>query len=123
ATAVISASPPQVGWPRFSRDGTLEGSQPAMSGTPCPRADRPWQRSNVVGGTDASSIRSITDRHSLAPSSWTRRPVGVPYEHAVRPQWRMGWEDCGSYLVPLHDQAGGRLCFWAGGATSVAGER
>src|ERR1700756_3075967 len=31
ATADMSASPPRVGWPRFSRDGILEGSQPAMS--------------------------------------------------------------------------------------------
>src|SRR5207249_1685941 len=31
ATADLSASLPGVGWPRFSRDGTLEGSLPAMS--------------------------------------------------------------------------------------------
>src|ERR1700722_9336478 len=32
ATADISASPSQVGWPRFSREARPQGSQPAFAG-------------------------------------------------------------------------------------------
>src|SRR4051812_16940421 len=46
---------PRVGWPRFSRDGTPEGSQPAFAVRGCrPLADSP-------------SIRSITGRPWLPP--------------------------------------------------------
>jgi hypothetical protein len=80
-TADISASLPEVGWPRLSRDGTLEGSLPATTRKPvnagCP-AGRARGR-DVVGGTNAPSIRAITARRSLAPSSCTRRPVGVTH--------------------------------------------
>src|SRR6516225_5414989 len=56
---------PWVGWPRFSRDGTPEGSQPAFAARGC----RPW--------ADSPSIRSITDRPSLPPSSLPRCLISV----------------------------------------------
>src|SRR5208282_2126638 len=59
---------PFVGWPRFSRDGTPEGSQPAFAARGC----CPWENS--------PSIRSIVERRWLPPSSSTRRPIG----HALR---------------------------------------
>jgi len=33
-------------------------------------------RRHVAGGTGSPSIRSVTERPSLAPSSSTRRPMG-----------------------------------------------
>ena len=56
---------PLVGWPRFSRDGTPEGSQPAFAVRGC----RPW--------ADSPLIRSITDRRSLPPSSLLRCLISV----------------------------------------------
>src|SRR5271157_6195494 len=53
---------PRVGWPRFSRDGIPEGSQPAFAVREC----CPW--------ADSPSIRSTTERPSLPPSS----RYGVP---------------------------------------------
>jgi hypothetical protein len=47
---------------RFSRERRPEGSQPGF----------PW-------GDVATPIRPISRRLSLAPSSFTRRPIGVPY--------------------------------------------
>jgi hypothetical protein len=41
-----------------------EGSQPAFA------------PGDVVDGTDATSIRSITERHSLLPSSHVRTAIG-----------------------------------------------
>jgi len=41
-----------------------EGSQPAFA------------PGDVVDGTDATSIRSITERHSLPPSSHVRTAIG-----------------------------------------------
>jgi hypothetical protein len=46
---------------RFSRDARPEGSQPAFA----------W-------GHVTTPIRTITERPSLAPSSSTRRPIGLP---------------------------------------------
>src|SRR5262249_20010073 len=51
---------PSVGWSRFSRDGTPEGSRPAFAVRGC----CPW------GGSP--SIRSITERRWLPPSSLLR---------------------------------------------------
>src|SRR5208283_2242333 len=55
----------KVGWPRFSRDGTPEGSQPAFAVRGC----CPWE--------DSLSIRSTTERHSLSPSSLLRCLISV----------------------------------------------
>ena len=71
-TADLSATLPQVGWPRLSRDGTLEGSLLAMTGrqrtldsqgvvTSLSFAGR-----HVACGAGSPSIRSITERPSLA---------------------------------------------------------
>ncbi len=56
---------PRVGWPRFSRDGTPEGSQLAFAVRGC----CPW--------TDSPSIRSTTERHWLVPSSLLRCLISV----------------------------------------------
>src|SRR6478609_5439353 len=58
---------PLVGWPRFSRDGTPEGSQPAFAAREC----RPW--------VDSPSIRSLTERPSLPPSSLPHCLLSVLY--------------------------------------------
>ena len=46
-------------------------------------AGKPWRGRDVVGGTNAPSIRPITGRRLLFPSSSTRRSVSVSYEPAV----------------------------------------
>src|SRR6202041_532872 len=59
ATADISATPPWVGWPRFSRDGTLEGSQPAMSPSTasCSLASLRVEEMLLVGPAHLLSLR------------------------------------------------------------------
>jgi hypothetical protein len=71
-------------------------------------ADRPSPGRAVVGGTNASPIRPITGRRSLPPSSSTRRPLGVSYEHAVPPSGVWGRRAAGlqSFLL-MSEQGGG----------------
>jgi hypothetical protein len=89
ATADMSASPPQVGWPRFSRDGTLEGSQPAMS-VPATSSSLAGLRVGVmslVGPTQLLSgplqagVRLLPHPRPAAPwaflANTLSRPIGV----------------------------------------------
>ena len=59
---------------------------------------------DVVGGADLPSIRVITTRRSLAPSSLTRRPLGVSCETlSAAVVYEVGglW----AYFVHLHTQS------------------
>src|SRR6516162_3718158 len=95
---------PLVGWPRLSRDGTPEGSQPAFAARGC----RPW--------ADSPAIRPITGRRSLPPSSLPRRLVGSLCSRPSLAGRRRG------YFVHLVDHSGVRSCLSAGGAASAPGE-
>jgi hypothetical protein len=95
---------PLVGWPRFSRDGTPEGSQPAFAARGC----RPW--------ADSPSIRSITERRWLPPSSLLRCLISF-----LRSQPSLAGRQRG-YFVHLLDRSGVRSCLSAGGAPSAPGE-
>src|SRR5205823_11220079 len=91
SAADISACLPLVGWPRFSRDGTPAGSQPAFAARGC----RPW--------ADSPSIRSITERRWLPPSSLLRCLISVlcsPPSLAGRQR---------GYFVHLLDRFGGEV--------------
>src|SRR5262249_5625785 len=79
----------RVGWPRLSRDGTPEGSQPAFAARGC----RPW--------ADSPAVRSITGRRSLPPSSLPRRLVGSLCSRPSLAGRRRG------YFVHLVDHSGG----------------
>src|SRR5258705_4421641 len=94
---------PRVGWPRFSRDGTPEGSQPAFAVRGC----RPW--------ADSPFIRSITERPSLPPSSLLRCLISVLYSPPSLAGRQRG------YFVHLLDRSGVRSCLSAGGASSATG--
>ena len=84
---------------RRSRAETPEGSQPAFAG--------------VISPEDSTPIRPITGRHSLPPSSSTRRPIGdrlaagLPREGGRR-----------AYHVPRMNHGWFRLCLSAGGSDS-----
>src|SRR5258708_9330325 len=80
---------PRVGWPRFSRDGTPEGSQPAFAVRGC----CPWE--------DSPSIRSITERHWLAPSSLLRCLMSFLCSQPSLAGRQRG------YFVHLRDRPGG----------------
>ena len=95
---------PLIGWPRFSRDGTPEGSQPAFAARGC----CPW--------ADSLSIRSITDRHSLPPSSLPRCLVSFLCSQPSLAGRQRG------YFVHLFDRSGVRSCLSAGGASSATGD-
>src|SRR5207249_11684695 len=95
---------PRVGWPRFSRDGTPEGSQPAFAVRRC----RPW--------ADSPSIRSITDRHWLPPSSLLRCLMSFLCSQPSLAGRQRG------YFVHLLDHSGVGSCLSAGGASSAPGE-
>src|SRR5271157_4262847 len=95
---------PRVGWPRFSRDGTPEGSQLAFAVRKC----CPWE--------DSPSIRSTTERHSLPPSSLPRYPIGFLCRKPTLAGRQRG------FFVHLLDQPGVRSCLSAGGAPSATGE-
>jgi hypothetical protein len=96
---------PCVGWPRFSRDGTPEGRQPAFAA----RGSCPWG--------DSPAIRSTPDRRWLVPSSLLRGLISVlsssPSQRG-RPR---------GDFVPLRDQHPGlRSGLSAGGASSATGD-
>jgi hypothetical protein len=74
-----------------------------------PIAGQPSHGSDVVDGTNAASIPTITAGHLLLPSSLTRRPMSVPCGHAFRPQWRMRPGDCEPYFVSLHKHCRGKV--------------
>ena len=95
---------PFFGWPRFSRDGTPEGSQPAFAAREC----GPWE--------DSPSIRSITDRHSLVPSSLLRCLISLLCSRPSLAGRQRG------YFVHLFDRSGVRSCLSAGGASSATGD-
>src|SRR5271157_4523676 len=59
-----------VSCPRFSRDGTPEGSQPAFAVREC----CPWE--------DSPSVRSTTERRSLPPSSLPQLSHWLPLQEA-----------------------------------------
>jgi hypothetical protein len=95
---------PGVGWPRFSRDGTPEGSQPAFAVRGC----CPWE--------DSPFIRSITDRHLLLPSSLPRCLISFLCSQPSLAGKQRG------YFVHLLDHSGVRSCLSGGGASSATGE-
>src|SRR5258705_1536020 len=95
---------PRVGWPRFSRDGTPEGSQPAFAVRGC----RPW--------ADSPLIRSITERPSLPPSSLLRCLISF-----LRSPPSLAGRQRG-YFVHLLDHSGVRSCLSSAGAPSAPGE-
>src|SRR6185312_3230507 len=95
---------PSVGWPRSSRDGRPEGSQPASAARGC----RPW--------ADSPSIRSITDRPSLPPSSLLRCLISSLCRSPSLAGRQRG------YFVHLLDRSGVRSCLSAGGAPSAPGD-
>jgi hypothetical protein len=95
---------PRVGWPRFSRDGTPEGSQPAFAARGC----CPW------GGSP--SIRSTTERPSLPPSSLLRCLISFLCSQPSLAGRQRG------YWVHLLDRSGVRSCLSAGGASSATGD-
>jgi len=95
---------PRVGWPRFSRDGTPEGSQPAFAVRGC----RPWE--------DSPFIRSITERHWLPPSSLPRCLISVLYSPPSLTGRQRG------YFVHLLNHSGVRSCLLAGGISSATGD-
>src|SRR5215831_19320443 len=95
---------PSVGWSRFSRDGTPEGSQPAFAARGC----CPWE--------DSPSIRSITERPWLPPSSLLRCPISFLRSPPSLAGGQRG------YFVHLLDRSGVRSCLSAGGAPSAPGE-
>src|SRR5262245_50740787 len=95
---------PLVGWPRFSRDGTPEGSQPAFAARGC----RPW--------ADSPSIRPITDRPWLPPSSLPRCLISSLCSRPSLAGRQRG------YFVHLLDHSGVRSCLSAGGTSSATGE-
>ncbi len=82
-----------------SRPSTPEGSQPACA-----------------GGDVATPIRSIIDRPSLFPSSFTRRPIGWPCGRLSLAGGRR------AYHVASRKQAWVRSRLNAGGSTSALGE-
>src|SRR5271157_1511892 len=93
-----------VSWPRFSRDGTPEGSQLAFAVRKC----CPWE--------DSPSIRSTTEWHSLPPSSLPRYPIGFLCRKSTLAGRQRG------FFVHLLDRPGVRSCLSAGGAPSATGE-
>ena len=95
---------PFVGWPRFSRDGTPEGSQPAFAVRGC----RPW--------ADSPLIRSITERRSLPPSSLLRCLISFLCSQPSLAGRQRG------YFVHLLDRTGVGSCLSAGGASSAPGD-
>ncbi len=95
---------PFVGWPRFSRDGTPEGSQPAFAARGC----RPW--------ADSPSIRSATERRWLVPSSLLRCLISLL---CSQPSSR---GDNGVTSFTFAIDPGFRSCLSAGGAPSATGE-
>src|SRR5262249_47561623 len=95
---------PWVGWPRFSRDGTPEGSQPAFAARGC----RPW--------ADSPAVRSITDRHWLPPSSLPRFLISLLCSRPSLAGRQRG------YFVHLFDHSGVRSCLSAGGVSSATGD-
>src|SRR6266566_751914 len=82
---------PFVGWPRFSRDGTPEGSQPAFAVRGC----RPW--------ADSPSIPSITEWLWLPPSSLPRYLISVLCSRPSLVGRQRG------YFVHLFDHSGGEV--------------
>src|SRR3954452_14927007 len=110
---------PSVGWPRFSRDGTPEGSQPAFAVRGCcPPVPLHGSHRTIRRGLrgDLPVIRSITERPSLPPSSLLRCLISVlcsPPSLAGRQR---------GYFVHRLDRPGVRSCLSAGGATSATGE-
>src|SRR5262249_25238799 len=95
---------PWVGWPRLSRDGRPEGSQPAFAARGC----RPW--------ADSPSIRPLTGRPWLAPSSLPRCLIS-----SLRRSPSLAGRQRG-YFVHLLDHSGVRSCLSAGGAPSAPGD-
>jgi hypothetical protein len=65
---------------------------------------------------DSPSIRSITARHWLPPSSLPRRLISVPCGRPSLAGRRRG------YFVHLFDHSGVRSCLSAGGASSATGD-
>src|SRR4051795_4825211 len=65
---------------------------------------------------DSPFIRSITDRHSLPPSSFLRCLISVPCGPPSLAGRQRG------YFVHLLDRSGVRSCLSAGGAPSATGE-
>jgi len=84
--------------------GRPEGSLPAFAAREC----RPW--------ADSPSIRPITGRHSLPPSSFPRHLISVPCGRPSLAGRRRG------YFVHLLDRSGVRSCLSAGGAPSAPGD-
>ena len=112
STADLSASPPWVGWPRFSRGGTLQGSLPAMSQT--------FNGSLLVGRLFAWKRCCWWDQLIFYPAHYRPAfacsliPDPPPHRRILRtrspPQWCMRKEDCGpghpKGRVHQHDQQG-----------------
>src|SRR3954452_13583910 len=65
---------------------------------------------------DSPFIRSITDRHSLPPSSFLRCPISVPCGPPSLAGRQRG------YFVHLFDHSGVGSCLSAGGASSATGD-
>jgi hypothetical protein len=65
---------------------------------------------------DSPSIRSITERHWLPPSSLPRCLISLLCSRPSLAGKQRG------YFVHLLDRSGVRSCLWAGGATSATGE-
>src|SRR5262249_1171094 len=81
-----------------------------------PREVSPLSR-GVILPEGSTPIHSITERHSLPPSSSTRRPIGAP---CGGPTPRGGRR---AYHVPRMNHGWSRLCLFAGGSTATARER
>ena len=101
--------PLQSAFPRGEATGLLRSSPRSLRGEVVPLG-RP------LSVEDSPSIRSITDRHSLPPSSLRRCLIGVlcsPPSLAGRQR---------GYIVHLLDHSGVRSCLSAGGASSATGD-
>ena len=70
----------------------------------------------VMSPEGSTPIRSIIERPSLPPSSFTRRPIGISYREPTPKGGRR------AYHVPRTDHGWVRLCLFAGGSTATAGE-
>jgi hypothetical protein len=81
-----------------------------------PREVGPLSR-GVISPGGSTPLRSITERPSLPPSSFTRRPIGPP---CGGPTPRGGRR---AYHVPRMNHGWCRLCLFAGGSTATARER
>src|SRR4051794_573481 len=77
ATADMSASPPGVGWPRFSREERPQGSQPTFVGRDVVRGGTHLLSAPLPGG-----LRLLPDPAAAAP--WAALARGCPRLLGVR---------------------------------------